>query len=290
MARPWPVYVVDHDGRGGLKFGSTPHRRFACSVELDGRLFGWSQGSKSAYTQRRMTQRPRIAIPVPTSFDPAYNLQSWPEYARAVEESGGDPIRVELNAGSHLLDRFDGILLPGSGADVAPSLYGQEIAPETAPADAPRQGTDTELLWQAQNLGIPLLGICFGMQSLNVHRGGTLIQHLAPMPVNHRAGRAVHEAHAVIIQQGSRLASLAGSDATERRMVNTSHHQAIHAAGSGLTIVARSAEDRVIEAVEDVQHPWLLGVQWHPERTLENPLSRAIFDSFISAASASDGR
>lgn len=239
-----------------------------------------------------MNPRPRIAIPVPTSFDHPYNQQSWPEYARAVTESGGDPVRVELISAGAPLEPFDGILLPGSGADIAPSLYGQEAAPETAPADPARQAIDTELLWQAENRGIPLLGICFGLQSLNVHRGGTLIQHLAPMPVNHRAGRSVREAHAVLLQQGSRLASLAGANTgeVERRMVNTSHHQAIHAAGSGLTIVARSVEDGVVEAVEDPQHPWLLGVQWHPERTLESPLSRAIFDSFVGASAAGAGQ
>lgn len=234
-----------------------------------------------------MNCRPRIAIPVPTSFDPPYNAQSWPEYASAVEQSGGEPVRVELGATLASMERFDGILLPGSGADVAPALYGQDAAPETAAADALRHTTDKELLWRAERQGIPLLGICFGLQSLNVHRGGTLVQHLSPVPVNHRAGRAVHEAHGVLIERGSRLGGLAGGgdeEMLQRRMVNTSHHQAVLAPGEGLTVVARSAEDGVIEALEDAAHPWMLGVQWHPERTPDTPLSRAVFEDFVRAA------
>ena len=239
-----------------------------------------------------MRPRPRIAIPVPTSFDTPYNQQSWPEYAAAIEESGGEPVRLELTRAIGL-GRFDGILLPGSGADVAPALYGQEVEPETAPADELRQAMDKELLWQVDRAQIPLLAICFGLQSLNVHRGGTLVQHLNPVPVNHRAGRPVREAHSVLIDAESRLGRLAGLASAEmegRRMINSSHHQAVLATGEGLRAVARSAEDGVIEALEDAEHRWMLGTQWHPERTFADPLSRAIFDSFIGAASDSASR
>ena len=239
-----------------------------------------------------MRPRPRIAIPVPTSFDTPYNQQSWPEYAAAIEESGGEPVRLELTRAIGL-GRFDGILLPGSGADVAPALYGQEVEPETAPADELRHAVDKELLWQVDRAQIPLLAICFGLQSLNVHRGGTLVQHLNPVPVNHRAGRPVREAHSVLIDAESRLGRLAGLASAEmegRRMINSSHHQAVLATGEGLRAVARSAEDGVIEALEDAEHRWMLGTQWHPERTFADPLSRAIFDSFVGAASDSASR
>ncbi len=239
-----------------------------------------------------MRPRPRIAIPVPTSFDTPYNQQSWPEYAAAIRESGGEPVRLELTR-SMGLERFDGILLPGSGADVAPALYGQEVELETAPADELRQAMDKELLWQVDRAQIPLLAICFGLQSLNVHRGGTLVQHLSPIPVNHRAGRPVREAHSVRIEAESRLGRLAGLAASEiegRRTINSSHHQAVLATGEGLRVVARSTEDGVIEAVEDTEHRWLLGIQWHPERTFADPLSRAIFDSFVGAALDSASR
>ncbi len=232
-----------------------------------------------------MTTRPRIAIPVPTSFDAPYNAQSWPEYAAAVERSGGTALRVELGIDPREPESepLDGILLPGSGADIDPALYGHPSRPETAPADPLRQAVDSLLLRRVHAEGIPLLAICFGLQSLNVYRGGTLIQHLAPVPINHRAGRPVLDAHAVVLTAGSKLNSLA---AVDRTMVNSSHHQAIDEVGVGLRAAALSTLDNVVEAVEDPEHPWLVGVQWHPERTFEHSaFSQAIFTSFLQAAS-----
>ena len=232
-----------------------------------------------------MLRRPRIAIPVPTSFDPAYNAQSWPEYAAAVERSGAEAVRVELN--ETLPTVMDGVLLPGSGADVLPSRYGHAAQPETAPADAQREAIDLDLLHRVETQGLPLLAICFGLQSLNVHRGGTLVQDLASLPVNHRAGRPVLDAHSVVFAEHSRLESVAAGLALSapRWMVNSSHHQAVGAVGEGLVVASRSAQDGVIEALEDPAHPWLLGVQWHPERTFDHSsLSRSIFDQFVDAA------
>ena len=246
-----------------------------------------------------MKRTPRIAIPVPTSFDIAYNDQSWPDYARAVEISGGKAVRVELGQTPAELLRSaqecDGVLLPGSGADVSPERYGHERQPETAPADPLRETTDKLLLEHLEREGKPLLAICFGLQSLNVYRGGTLVQHLQPMPVNHRAGRSVTCAHAAMIVNDSRLGRIFVKEATyeeqagyKRLMVNSSHHQAIGTPGDQLRIVARSTEDAVIEALEDESHPWLIGVQWHPERTLEqSAASRELLQAFVDAAGQS---
>ena len=237
-----------------------------------------------------MASRPRIAIPVPTSFDPAYNAQSWPEYAAAVERSGATAVRVELLADHNALRRqaFDGILLPGSGADVNPERYGHPRQPESAPPDPAREEVDRILLEQVETGAIPLLAICFGLQSLNVHRGGTLVQHLAPMPVNHRAGRPVLDAHSAQVSPGTKLHGIAAEHGGQRIMVNSSHHQAIGAVGTDLVISARSVEDGVVEAVEDPSHRWLVGVQWHPERTFDHtPVSRALFEQFVAAASTS---
>ena len=239
-----------------------------------------------------MKHRPRIAIPVPTSFDPAYNSQSWSEYAAAVERSGGEAVRVELTPGPRDLGTFDGILLPGSGADVSPARYGHMAEPETAPADPLREAVDIELLHQVESRRIPLLAICFGLQSLNVHRGGTLVQHLPPLPVNHRAGRPVLDAHSAIIVAGSRLAhATQHADQASRIMVNSSHHQAVAAPGTGLRITARSGEDGVVEALEDPEHPFCVGVQWHPERTYDHSAaSQAIFQNFLAAVVAAGPR
>jgi putative glutamine amidotransferase len=234
--------------------------------------------------------KPRIAIPIPTSFDPEYNERSWPQYAKAVERSGGEPIPVPLGdpaAAEEMARSCDGVLLPGSGADVEPAKFGQERDPNSANPDPQREQIDTLLLEAAEQQSKPVLAICFGAQILNVWRGGSLIQHLPESPVSHRQ-RGVVEAHQADVAAGSMLASAACLNGGRNRIaVNSSHHQAIESAGNGLRIVAKSPEDGVIEAVEDASgKQFLLGVQWHPERTYdEAPESKAIFDRFITEAS-----
>ena len=241
--------------------------------------------------------RPRILIPIPTSFDQPYNAKSWPEYAAAVRDAGGEPIEVSLTHTAAELEAFalsaDGILLPGSGADVNPSRYGHERQAACAEADGLREQTDRALLEAAERAKIPLLGICLGLQSLNVYHGGTLIQDLDPLPVNHRAGRSVAEAHTVVLSCESRLGAALGAAAEvttgdeefARLPVNSSHHQAVGTPGDELRVAARCPDDGVIEALEgsDPDH-WLLGVQWHPERTCSSQSSRAIFRAFLQAA------
>ncbi len=257
--------------------------------------------------QQKLPMTPRIAIPVPTSKDPAYNQRSWPTYATAVTRSGGEPIAIDLSASEAemraLAASCDGILLPGSPADVNPTLYGAERDPASAPADPAREATDFLLLDHAEKHRKPVLAICYGVQSLNVWRGGTLVQDLAPLPVNHGAGSKVAIAHTAQIAPASLLASLlTPEEAPEtggflRLPINTSHHQSVAAPGAGLRIVARCPDDGVIEAVEfdsddamfhveHTVHPqFVLGVQWHPERSYEiSAASRALFDRLILEA------
>lgn len=257
---------------------------------------------------------PRIAIPIPTSGDLAYNQRSWPAYATAVTRSGGEPVAVELSASvaqlNELAANCDGVLLPGSPADVDPALYGAERDPATAAADPAREAVDYLLLDHAAKYAKPVLGICFGVQSLNVWRSGSLVQDLTPLPVNHSAGGKVAIAHTALIAPNSLLASLLTpeeapeSDGFLRLPVNTSHHQSVAAPGDGLRIVARCPDDGVIEAVEldqddvvfHVEHParrqFLLGVQWHPERSFEiSAASRALFQRLVDEArTVADGR
>src|SRR5262249_9173797 len=144
--------------------------------------------------------KPRIAIPVPTTSNLEYNQRSWPQYAEAVTRAGGEPVSIPLDASpretADLINTCQGVLLPGSPADVNPQKYGHEPIPECNPADPGRENVDELLIQDAHNLYKPILAICFGVQSLNVWRGGTLVQDLAPMPVNHSAGRTVAVAHA----------------------------------------------------------------------------------------------
>jgi putative glutamine amidotransferase len=228
---------------------------------------------------------PRIAIPVPTLNDLEYNERSWPQYAQAVEASGGIAVKVPLSAlpaeVAQLASSCEGVLLPGSGADVDPEKYGQERIPECGKADPAREAVDELLMQDAANLHKPLFGICYGLQSWNVWRGGSLVQHLQT-GVNHAPGRTVIDAHHITVEEGSQLAGLA----TDGELaVNSSHHQAIDRPGDGLRVVARSIEDGVIEAVEGTGDQFVVAVQWHPERTFaDDPASKALFDNFVQAA------
>src|SRR5579863_292036 len=155
--------------------------------------------------------QPRIAIPVPHSTDPEYAERSIPQYERAIEMAGGEPVRIPLDQPPaevmKLIERCDAVLLPGSKADVDPAKYDAPRAPKTAAADAGRDTVDELLLQDAYNLRKPILGICYGLQTLNVYRTGTLIQHIQS-PVNHAAGRKVPVAHAVEVEAGSKLAGI----------------------------------------------------------------------------------
>ena len=185
----------------------------------------------------------------------------------------------------------DGFVLPGSPADVTTELYGQDRGEFTADPDSRRERVDRALLEQAWASGKPLLGICFGMQMMNVWRGGTLLQDLTPMPVNHSAGRSVLLAHRIGLDAASNLAAILrlgdrSVEGIQHSMVNSSHHQAVAIAGNGLRIVARSAEDQVVEAIERVGDAgFFIGVQWHPERSFHScAASRLLFEAAISSA------
>jgi putative glutamine amidotransferase len=246
--------------------------------------------------------KPRIAIPVPTSHDLDYNRRCWIQYAKALERSGAEPVEVPLNqapaATAKLIAGCQGVLLPGSGADVNPQKFGQETEPDTAPADPARENVDELLLQDAHNMGKPIFAICFGAQMLNVWRGGTLVQHLMPMPVNHQAGPSVIAAHPAVIAHGSLLAEIVAPNLEPRTPnleprlpINSSHHQAVGIPGDGLRVTARSPEDGVVEAIEGtpegVGGSFVLGVQWHPERTFEESAeSRALFRRFVDEAAA----
>jgi putative glutamine amidotransferase len=247
--------------------------------------------------------KPRIAIPVPTSFDLEYNQKSWPQYAAAVQQAGGEPVEVPLTLTpseiADLINTCQAILLPGSPADVNPQKYGHDRIEATADADHPRENVDELLIQDAHNLYKPILALCFGVQILNVWRGGTLVQDLTVMPVNHSAGGSVAIAHTAMVAPESMLGSLLSADEAPlqddflRLPVNSSHHQAVGIPGDGLRVVARCPQDGVIEAVEGGQATegatahWVLGLQWHPERSTEiSAASRAIFSRFVAEAAA----
>jgi putative glutamine amidotransferase len=241
--------------------------------------------------------RPRIAIPMPHSSDREYAERAIPQYERAIEQAEGEPVRIPLDQPPaevmKLIERCDGVLLPGSNADVDPSKFGAQRSPRTAAADPGRDTVDDLLLQDAYNLRKPVLGICYGLQSLNVYRTGSLIQHIPDfLPealrarVNHEAGRTVTVAHTVEIEEDSKLAEILGSGDKLVVPVNSSHHQSAGTIGGGLRITARCTDDGIIEALEGTSPDhFVLAVQWHPERSVDaDEGSRSIFRALIKAA------
>jgi putative glutamine amidotransferase len=234
--------------------------------------------------------KPRIAIPEPCSYDREYSGRALPAYLRAVEAAGGEPVVVSLESSpeeiARLITSCAAILLPGSKADVDPQKFNAGAHAATAPADMPRDAADELLLQDAYNLRKPVFGICYGLQSLNVWRTGSLVQHIESS-VNHTVGARVEVAHKVVVAEDSLLAkeALRGQDA-KSVPVNSSHHQSADIVGDGLRAVAHSVEDGVIEAIEGTTPGhYVLAVQWHPERTFErDQLSANLFRALVEAA------
>lgn len=234
-----------------------------------------------------MKKRPLIAIPEPCSYDKAYSQRAFPPYLKAIEAAGGEPLTISLDSTPEEVARqvsgCAAILLPGSKADVDPQKYGAHKHPATAAADPPRDAADELLLQDAYSQRKPILGICYGLQALNVWRSGTLEQHIES-GVQH-TGNSAQVAHRALVVPGSLLASLT-HESSNPIPVNSSHHQAAEKLGDGLRVAARCPEDQVIEAIEgvDPEHP-VLAVQWHPERTSEtDATSRKLFEWLVRCA------
>jgi putative glutamine amidotransferase len=215
------------------------------------------------------------------------------QYTDAVLASGGIPAIIPLLEDSdpivELVELLDGIILTGSASDVDPARYGARREERCGTVHPLRDQTDSLLLAQACRRRTPLLAICYGIQSLNVFMGGTLIQDIPSavhFSVQHRKpSRTGKPAHEIEILSGSLLEEAMG---VLRMQVNSSHHQAISRVGSGLKAIAH-APDGIIEAVAGTDtDQWILGVQWHPEKCYaDDRFSRIIFDLFISRCRAS---
>lgn len=211
-------------------------------------------------------------------------------YSEAVEAAGGAPVHISLiphrDYIATVMEAVDGILLPGSDSDVDPLRYGQEPQQGLGSVHTLKDETDALVLAEVERLGMPLLAICFGMQILNVTRGGTLIQDIRtalPEALKHEQGAPRDRlSHSVRLLEGSVLRELAGK---EKALVNSHHHQAIETVGRDLVATAWTS-DGLVEALEDPRGDrFQLAVQWHPEIAWErDELSRAIFGRFVEAA------
>jgi putative glutamine amidotransferase len=202
-------------------------------------------------------------------------------YVRAVVAAGGVPLLVPPipDVVEAALPRLDGLILAG-GPDIEPSRYGAEALESTGVPRVERDATELGLVTTALAAQLPVLGICRGLQVMNVARGGTLHQHLPDLVGHseHAPAPAVYGQHTVTVSPGSLLAESLGRTEAE---VPTYHHQAVDELGAGLTVSATTA-DGTIEAVEDQSMPFCLAVQWHPEAGED----LSLFTALIEAARA----
>lgn len=236
-----------------------------------------------------MNKRPRIGIPMRIEL-PTDRFYLARYYSEAVEAAGGAPVHISLIPKAAYIDSvvegLDGILLPGSDSDVDPLRYGQQPHPNLGAVHPIKDETDLLLIEAAERKRIPVFAICFGMQVLNVSRGGTLIQDIAsqvPEAIKHEQGAPRDRpSHRVSLAERTRLSSIAGVEAAA---VNSHHHQAIETLGANLIATAWST-DGIIEALEDPRPDrFVVAVQWHPELGWErDAISQRLFTAFVMEA------
>jgi putative glutamine amidotransferase len=226
--------------------------------------------------------KPLIGITVDCDFDQTNDRSNgkltlnW-NYAARIAEAGGNPILITpLTDLADMANRLDGWLIPG-GADMDARHFGEPNHPEAELMSPLRWEMENDL-YAAVNEGMPILGICYGCQFINVKRGGSLVQHLPDfVEHNEHVGGTMQ---AVMLEPNSNVATLTKHQAIDGKSY---HHQAVNRIGNGLQVVGKHS-DGTIEAIEDPTHPFFIGVQWHPERTPDDEASQNLFRAFISAA------
>lgn len=206
-------------------------------------------------------------------------------YVEALRKAGAVTVLIppQPENAAELMDELDGIVLAG-GDDCDPAAYGEEPHPTVdSPMDPRRQSNDLGLAKIARQRGVPTLGICLGMQVMNVAAGGTLVQDIPSQfetEIEHSSEPEDRGRHDVIVEQGTRL----GDILRERELnVNSSHHQAVGRVGEGLRVTAH-APDGIVEGLEDPKHPFYVGVQWHPEDMTGENSAATLFGAFLEAA------
>jgi putative glutamine amidotransferase len=209
-------------------------------------------------------------------------------YVRAIQSAGGLVVMIPPDAHledepDEILDLVDGLILAG-GADIDPSAYGAEAHPETTHTVPERDSFEIALARRAMDRDIPLLGICRGMQLMNVARGGTLEQHLPESHGHHDHRRALgtfdDADHDVRLTEGSLAHRVAGE---ERHATKSHHHQGIGAVGEGFEVTGRAVMDDLPEVLEDPTRRFALGVQWHPEADEASRFVAALVDEAAEA-------
>lgn len=237
-------------------------------------------------------RRPSIAITPDTASttpEQAPRLELKTAYADAVFRAGGLPFVVPLTSDASVIDsyleRVSGLVVTGGHFDIPPELYGDQPREGLGPLKPDRTQFELALLKAALARHLPVLGICGGMQLLNVALGGTLVQDIGRELPQAKAHEQKHERtqpqHPVDVREGTLLAECVGKG---QLMVNSTHHQAVKALGQGVTMSA-AAPDGVVEAIELKGGGFVLGVQWHPELMIDTvPPHLGVYRTFISKA------
>jgi putative glutamine amidotransferase len=238
-----------------------------------------------------MQRKPRIGITLDSEQPGGYSKYPWyalrQNYADAIAAAGGLPFSLSHHASlaAEILDNLDGLVVTGGAFDVDPNLYGDATKHDTVRLKEGRTAAELALVTGALARNMPVLGICGGQQLLAVALGGTLIQHIPDSIANalaHEQPNPRHEpGHAVAITPNTLLHRIVGAGSMH---VNSSHHQAVATPGARARVNA-IAPDGVIEGIEDSDHRFALGVQWHPEFLIDQG-DRKIFDAFIAACRA----
>lgn len=242
-----------------------------------------------------MAYRPRIGLTMRLELE-THRFYLGRDYSEVLESSGAIPVHLSLIPKAEYiaeaLSGLDGVLLPGSNTDIDPYHYGEDPHHRLGTVLPVKDETDLLVLEEVERRGMPLLAICFGMQALNVSRGGTLIQDIEsqmPNSIKHEQGMpATRNSHRLHIAEDSFLSGLDSVRMSNDLRVNSSHHQAIKDVGRDLKAIAWSG-DGIIECVEDVRGDrFCVGVQWHPELTAgHDQISVEIFQRFVDRCGAS---
>jgi putative glutamine amidotransferase len=234
----------------------------------------------------RAKSRPNIGITAATErvsygvWEEVPAIISPARYLQAVQRAGGRPVLLppdpeDAEDPGEVLDLLDALIVTGGAGDLDPTLYGDERHPETGPVQEERDAYELALVRGALEREMPVLGICRGMQILNVAYGGTIEQHLPDVlgHEEHRHTPGTFADHEVRLVPDSLAARAAG---VGRTPVKSHHHQGIKEVGEGLQVTGWAIEDEAVEALEDPSCPFVLGVLWHPEEDEKSQLIKAL--------------